>query len=1127
MAPRLRCGDYTVGWVCALPVELAAAQEMLDEEHDTPHYNLHDTNLYTCGRIGEHNVVIACLPEGQTGTSSAAAVAVQMKSTFSATRFGLMVGIGGGVPGQSEDADVRLGDVVVSKPFGTHGGVVQYDFGKATTSGFERTGALNTPPTVLLNAVANLRAKHMRGRGRLLEFLSKLDSLPHFTREAAGSDVLYNGDCEQEVSRPARRQAVMVHHGTIASGNRVIKNAAIRDKLSAELGGVLCFEMEAAGLMNNFPCLVVRGICDYADSHKNKRWQSYAAGTAAAYAKEVLSVIPPTEVARSRTAEQTMRDASVKPTYCIPFLKNRHFVGRHDELARLRQRFIVDKDCQKMTILGLGGTGKTQIALQLAYTVQEAEPERSIFWMPAVSIESFEKACMDIAVALGIPSATIKEEDPKELVKQRLSSSSAGPWLLIVDNADDTDIFFGVGQQKGIVDFLPQSESGMVVYTTRTPEMAELTPGDVLEIGAMSQRDARDFFARSLTRKDLLRNDKKSDQLMDELLGELTCLPLAIAQAAAYLNRNRMPIFKYLHLLRNTEQDLVSLMSKEFRDDTRYSGSANAVATTWVVSFTQIRKNDETAATLLQFMSCIEWKAIPRSLLPSVQSEVEMEDAIGTLCGYSFLVRREDTGGAAGEEPDGTIQASHKEVFDIHRLVHLATRIWINTYGDPTHVIGAAIQSIEAIFPDNDHANQHIWRAYMPHALRLLKAGQDCDVEEKSSLYLWVGRCLDADGRTREAVTWLEESCRLRSTLKEDDPALLSSQHSLAKAYDGNGQTKKAIELLEVVVDVRAKVLSAGHPNQLASQHVLAGAYQADGQIERAVELLETVVKAEETLEAEDPSRLASQHALARAYQANGQGSKAIELLESVCKIRSRMLKADHPSLLAAQHSLAVVYYEGGEIKKALELLESVVEIRTRVLRADHNSLLASQHALACAYFTDGHVQRGVELMESVVEVKTCVLRADHPSLLISQHGLSQAYFADGQFSKAMALLEHVAKFYARILRADHPDRLMAQHDLALAYHADGLQEKAIELMENVVELGARALRVDHPSQLRSVKALAEMRAGLAASSNETSTRASPESPMISTAESDSTLPNATTEDEHAVWERLRQAMIL
>jgi nucleoside phosphorylase len=302
MAPQLRREDYTVGWVCALAVELAAAEEMLDEEHDTPGYNAHDTNIYTCGKIGEHNVVIACLPEGQMGTNSAAAVAVQMKSTFTSTRFGLMVGIGGGVPGE---ADIRLGDIVVSKPHTVHGGVVQYDSGKTTSSGFERTGSLNSPPAILLNAVARVRAQHMRRRGRLSEYISKLASLPDFGREAAGSDTLFKaeynheggatcGKCDQDhiVAREARRQETVVHYGTIASGNQVMRDAAQRDKVSAELGGVLCFEMEAAGLMNSFPCLVIRGICDYADSHKNKQWQAYAAGTAAAYAKEVLSVIP-------------------------------------------------------------------------------------------------------------------------------------------------------------------------------------------------------------------------------------------------------------------------------------------------------------------------------------------------------------------------------------------------------------------------------------------------------------------------------------------------------------------------------------------------------------------------------------------------------------------------------------------------------------------------------------------------------------------------------------------------------------------------------------------------------------------------------------------------------------------
>ena len=112
------------------------------------------------------------------------------------------------------------------------------------------------------------------------------------------------------MARQPRRQGVTVHYGTIVSANREMSDAAQRDRVSAELGGVLCFEMEAAGLMNSFPCLVIRGICDYADSHKNKTWQAYAAGTAAACGKEVLSVIPPMEMARMPTVDETIQATS-------------------------------------------------------------------------------------------------------------------------------------------------------------------------------------------------------------------------------------------------------------------------------------------------------------------------------------------------------------------------------------------------------------------------------------------------------------------------------------------------------------------------------------------------------------------------------------------------------------------------------------------------------------------------------------------------------------------------------------------------------------------------------------------------------------------------------------------------
>jgi hypothetical protein len=544
-----------------------------------------------------------------------------------------------------------------------------------------------------------------------------------------------------------------------------------------------------------------------------------------------------------------------------------------------------------MSIVGLGGAGKTQLALRFAYTVRETMSAVSIFWMPALSMESYEQACVAVATALHISQAETGEDNAKELVKEHLSADQAGPWLLVLDNADDHDVLYGTEHAAGIIDYLPESEKGMTVFTTRVQELAvSLTRGDVLELGSLSKPDAINFLEKSLIRISLTEEREE----MEELLDELACLPLAIAQAAAYLNMNKTTITKYLRLLRHTEQDTISLMSKEFRDQTRYKGSANAVASTWVVSFSQLRERDAVAADLLAFMSCIEWKAIPQSLLPKLQSQERIEEAIGTLCGYSFVSRREDDNAS---EVDGG-----EEWYDLHRLVHLATRIWVEKYSSTADVVQRAMAHVAKVFPSDDFANQAVWRAYMPHALRLLDTRTPVKVQSRAELSLWVGRCLHFDGRVPEAVRWLEECYHCREGLYEDDPDRLSSEHGLAISYEANGQIEDAVRLLEHVVKVRDNTLAETHPDRLASQHTLGASYEANGQIEDAVRLLEHVVKVQDdTLAETHPDQLASQHALAVSYKANGQIEDAVRLLEHVVKVQDDTLAETHPDRLASE----------------------------------------------------------------------------------------------------------------------------------------------------------------------------------------------------------------------------------
>ncbi|RBR10782.1 uncharacterized protein FIESC28_09313 [Fusarium coffeatum] len=315
--------DYTVAWICAVSTERVAAEAFLDESnHELPAFRSpHDNNSYKLGKIGGHMVVIAVLPDGEYGTSSAACVARDLLHTFPNVRIGLMVGIGGGAP--SNKHDIRLGDIVVGATCGGKSGVLQYDFGKAIQNQpLEMTRFMNQAPSILRTAIAGLRARHEIDGHDIQDAIEQaLAKKPRLRKKyklpGHENDRLYqshiihqNGSCPENcgdgesvlVARPERTDEdddPTIHYGAIASADKLMKDANIRDRLARE-HGVLCFEMEAAGLMNHFPCLIIRGICDYSDTHKNDQWQGYAAMVAAAYAKDLLLRIVPSSIENER-----------------------------------------------------------------------------------------------------------------------------------------------------------------------------------------------------------------------------------------------------------------------------------------------------------------------------------------------------------------------------------------------------------------------------------------------------------------------------------------------------------------------------------------------------------------------------------------------------------------------------------------------------------------------------------------------------------------------------------------------------------------------------------------------------------------------------------------------------------
>jgi hypothetical protein len=359
-----------------LPLEVAAAKAMLDKTHPQLSQSAGDDNAYTLGEIYGHNIVVACLCAWHHFCRNC------------------------------------------SCPHANH-------------------------PQVLLNAITQLNANEILGNGQgIVEMKSP------FSRPSDEQDRLFNPaydhpqdedtctkcDEVQLIHRDLRTSdKPRIHYGLIASGNQVMKHGKTRDRLGKEYG-VLCFEMEAAGLMNQLPCLVIRGICDCSDSHKNEKWQGYAALTAAVYAKILLSVVSANQFQKNQ--------ASQKACWMLPFKRNPRFLGRHNAVMRLEQKILSKDQVRMMAIPGLGGVGRTQIALELAYQVRDKAPECSIFWIPSTSIEMIEQAYMGIGEHLGLQDVT--PANVKMQVDARLSSEKAGPWLLIIDNADDMITFHKV-----------------------------------------------------------------------------------------------------------------------------------------------------------------------------------------------------------------------------------------------------------------------------------------------------------------------------------------------------------------------------------------------------------------------------------------------------------------------------------------------------------------------------------------------------------------------------------------------------------------------------------------------------------------------------------------------------------
>lgn len=978
MPRRLRSDEYTIAWICALPIELAAALEMLDEEHEGLERTVrnHDENTYCLGSITGHNVVIVCLPAGCIGNNSAATVATDLRRTFGSIQIGLMVGIGGGVP--SPEADIRLGDVVVSQPQQASGGIIQYDLGKSTPHGFVRTGLLNAPPRICLAALARIRADAVRGKSKMPAYLSSLERA-EFHREMAGPDLLFQASYEHEsehfcescqpdrlVTRPVRtRERPITHYGVIASGNQVIRDGAIRDKVSKELGGVLCFEMEAAGLMNTLPCLVIRGICDYSDSHKSKRFQPYAAATAAAYAKEVLSVIAPAEVAEIRAPQdiQSFHTTANRtlPQSTVPFRRDEDFI-HHNSLDKIHQ--LCTKPAGRAALVGLGGVGKSQIAIEYAYQARVHSSENWIFWVHAGSRARFEDGYRRIAEVTKLDGWNDRTADVLRLVRNWLCNESNGSWTMIIDNADDTDILFPVNSPRRtedgtslddhiiLSDFLPQSSNGSILITSRNRDLAYRLTGNyasIIDISPMNKDDAMALFKKKL----VCTPDEHDDAV--GLLEALDFMPLAISQAAAFIQQRkpRMTTKRYLEDMRKDDDDRAKLLQKDIGDDRRDGRASNAIITTWQISFKYIQQNWPTAADLLSLMCFLDRQGIPESLLQSGYATkdhtADFEDDIHLLISYSLVEMSSDS-----------------TEFKMHRLVQLSIRKWLEINHILQDRFDAYVNVISDHYPHGHYDQWIMYHQLYPHvqaALQLLPTDERLVPTWASLLdrVRWYLLTLKKYDQAYQVVSTTATVCE--RLLGENHEITLGYQSKMGSALNRKRRFDEAEALLQRVLATQTKLLGQAHRHTIPSMSTLAGLYFDTNRFKDAAELYQQAYHvARKSLGVSHEMTTSCMGNIAKAYGALNRLQDARKMYEALLDIYRIARGVKHPDTLWAMIELAYIYKKEGQLETAAEILVSVLDPLKAALGAEHPYTLSAMSNLSRTWQRQGRYKEASEL---------------------------------------------------------------------------------------------------------------------------------------------------------------------
>jgi tetratricopeptide (TPR) repeat protein len=642
--------------------------------------------------------------------------------------------------------------------------------------------------------------------------------------------------------------------------------------------------------------------------------------------------------------------------------------------------------------LALTTCRKSKLAIEFAHKIHTDKPDTSVFWVRGNSRATFEESYRALADALALPRRYEKDTDILALVRDHLQRDDVRPWLMVVDNADDAGVFFINNGNDNIskhplASYLPKSIKGKILVTSRSLDAAERLVGHsraIMRLSVMEEVQALELLTTRL-------EGETDEAAAIELVRALGCIPLAVNQAAAYINRRspRLSVKSYLEKFRKNEKQKDSLLRSDKGDLGRHEGVSNSVVVTWQVTFEQIKRERRSATNLLSLMSQFQAQNIPESMLHGYDDDViatsakianadaktesdkeshsdDFEYDMDTLRGYSLV-----TLPSAG-------------FCEMHPLVQFCTRSWISEFGDPGRWNRLFVNLAATHFPAGKYETWGTSQNLLPHVEALLRS----EAKDQGDILDWAELLTNAScymfemGKLFRAEMLAEQGAEVRKTaLGPDHIDTLRSLSILACTYSELGRPKEAEKLAVEVLETRKAMLGADHPDTLGSMNNLASTLQQQGRWEEA-----------ETL--------------------------GVEVLEA-CKAR---LGADHIDTLRSMRNLALTFWNLGRHDEAEKLEVEVLETYKVKLGENHPETLLSMNNLASTLWKRGRREEAEKLGVQVLTTCKAKLGPDNPLTLTSMSNLAITWHSRGRPNDAIVLLRDCVHLQRQNFGHTHPD---------------------------------------------------------------------------------------------------------